>query len=113
MNVMELCKLSVSAPVRPKQIWLPVTLKFMGRDGYILGTAEATASLSNRDGGFGLVFQNDVVVKADQFLGKRIRRGLLTDVKVCFKDLPELSMAALVPGMYPVVLRTDETIRVS
>lgn len=96
-------------------VWEPVTLKFLGAEHYVLGTKSAEICLTGKNGGFGLIFRNaPLKVPSELFLGPRIRAGLLTDIKICFTRpdaaMPELSMAGLVPGLYPRVLREGELV---
>ena len=106
---------ALSKPTIPMR-WINVVLKFVGAESYVLGTKSASLSLTNRSGGFGLMFKDPVVVCADSLLGRQVDQGLLFDVVVCFgkhSDMPDLSLAELTGGVYPLVLRMGEKVKVT
>ena len=110
-----LCGISNVVRPKPPLRWLPVTLKFLGAENYVLGTKHAELSLTTKQGGFGIMFKEDVAMPDAWLLGDKAKHGLLSDVVIDFEastTLPRLSLAALCPGMYPRVLRNGGTIHV-
>ena len=96
--------------------WLNVRLKFIGGGNYLLGTEPAEVCLDGRNGGFCLMFKRPVTISADYFLGESIDSGVLHDVRLEFPKehaMPELSLAALMPGVYPqhLVRGTDIVVK--
>jgi len=114
--LLQLCGLDNMPKRRKRQKWCEVTLKFIGVESYVLGAKRAVLSLTGSDGGFGLRFKETLVIQADSLLGNRIKHGLLTDVRIDFgkdSDMPELSLAQLIGGRYPIVLRAGDYVQVS
>jgi hypothetical protein len=95
--------------------WQKVTLKFVGAECYVLGTKNTDLSLRSSDGGFGLTFRNNLAIPAESLLGTKCQQALLHDVLIVFgmDGMPELSLASLMPGVYPLVLRKGELVRIS
>lgn len=99
-----------------KESWLKARLKFIGEESYILGTKSCEVSLTGTDGGFCLRFKEPVVFMADQLLGNQAQQGRLMDSVIEFPDdstLPELSLASLTQGLYPIVLRKQGKVTIS
>ncbi len=90
-------------------------LSFMGAQNYVLGTKLVDLTLRTGTDGFHMSFAAGLEVKAEQFLGNKIRQTTVHDVLVEFPDMPMpgLSMAKLHPGIYPRVLRDQDTLRVA
>lgn len=111
----KLCGIANVVRPKPALRWLPVTLKFLGAENYVLGTKHAELSLTNKVGGFGIMFKEDIAMPDAWLLGKHNAKGLLVDVAIHFEagtTLPCLSLASLCPGRYPRVLRIGGTIHV-
>ena len=109
------CGLSLK-PVKREPRWVNVTLHFVGGGDYILASRITEAKLETRNGGFGLDFRHRIGVPTEALLGKKVRTGTLYDVRVVFDAehaLPELSLASLIPGRYPRVLRAGEVVRLN
>ncbi len=112
----QLCGIDEIKPRRSATEWLEVTLKFIGGESYVLGTKRAELSLKGSDGGFGLRFKDHLALPAEALLGKSIKEGYLTDIRIVFpkgSGVPELSLASMTQGVYPFVLRTGEMVRIS
>ena len=110
-ELIQMCGID-TAPQRPTpEVWVPVTLVFHGAEHYVLHAERAEVCLQGRDGGFGLRFRGaPLVFPMERMLGPSVRSGLLTDIRIRFSDrhlMPELSLAGLIPNMYPMVLRED------
>ena len=115
MDLISLCGLKSLPPNPPTQKWLAATLKFLGPERYVLSTKPCEISLSYNARGFALVFNGAQQVHADMLFGRHTKQVWLLDVEIHFDDsnMPVFSMACMMPGRYPRVLRRGETVEVS
>ena len=96
-------------PKPPRLPWVPAQLQFIGADGYVLGTKRVEVRIAPGREGICLTTKGRMSLKASTLLGNKIKQGKLYDVMVVTESVT-MSLAKLCPGMYPLVLRTDETV---
>jgi len=115
MDLINLCGLKSLPPNPPTQKWLTASLKFLGPERYVLSTKPCELSLKYSDRGFGMVFNGVQQVHADTLFGKYAKQITLVDVEIHFEsgNMPVFSLASMIPGMYPRVLRRGDTVDVS
>jgi hypothetical protein len=103
-----LCGLVPFPKPRP-QPWVQAQLQFIGAEGYVLGTKRIEVRIAPGREGICLTTKGRMSLNASTLLGSKIKVGKLYDVMVV-TDSVTMSLAKLCPGMYPVVLRTDNTV---
>ena len=108
----QLCGIATT-PLVPKEQWLSAELKFIGGDGYVIGTKHSEVRLKSERSGFCMVTNGEWRIKSTALLGKKVRHGKLYDVEVVVEGLLTLSLANLCPGRYPVVLRNDDVVQLN
>ncbi len=105
----KLCGLSdIKRPER-KPNWSPVELRFIGADGYVLRIEHIEAEFRPSGEGLQLSTKDKLVYPAAKLLGTKCKVAKLYDVEVV-TDLLTLSLASLMPEMYPMVLRIDDQV---
>jgi hypothetical protein len=108
----QLCGIADTPPV-PREEWLSAELKFIGGDGYALGTRHTQVKLKSNAEGFCLATNGEWSIAGSSLLGSKVRHGRLYDVEVLVEGLVTLSLANLCPGRYPIVLRNEEVVRLN
>ena len=113
-DLLQRCGLKPLLPFPSPTIWLRATLNFIGPQHYVLSTKHCDICLHTREQGFGLMFRNPVQIAATALLGKHNLSACLYDVEIHFQgNMPVFSLASMMPGRYPCVLRRGEVLDVS
>ena len=85
---------------------------FIGGQGYILNSFEATVRIRCFEGGFRIEFREPLQVPAEALLGNKAPWAYVTDTRVKTGG-HELSLATLYPEWYPKKIRRGEVIGVT
>jgi hypothetical protein len=104
-----LCGIDAVITKAKKPKWVSAQLRFLGAERYVLGVKTVEVSVVQKDAGISLMFRHPLTIEASSLLGKRKRSGLLIDVDVVMGDVT-MRLASMNKGMYPIVLRNDETV---
>jgi len=105
-----LCGIADLPPQRTGLDWVNAKLRFLGADGYVLGTKCVEVCLRQRNGGFSLSFKEALDLPANVLMGAKSIQGTLYDVEVVMQHGLVLSMAKLCEGRYPMILRNGEMV---
>lgn len=106
-----LCGLTDLSRPKRKPNWTPVELRFIGADGYLLRVEHIQAEFRGKGDGLALTTKHKLVYPAAKLMGKKCKVAKLYDVLVV-TDLLTLSLASLMPEMYPMVLRIDDEVTI-
>ncbi len=105
----KLCGLTNLRQSQPPTKWDQAELRFIGADGYVLRTECIEAKILQNKAGIELATRSKMVYPADKLLGTKVKVGTLYDVEVVMGVLT-LSLASMMPDMYPKVLRKDQEV---
>lgn len=110
MENMNLDFLKKSKPALGPQYQAAI-VEFIGGQGYTLNEFDATIRLRCESGGFRIEFREPLDVPTECLLGRHVRTGYLTDIKV-YSGGHVFSLATLYPGHWPQKLRRGEVVSV-
>ena len=87
--------------------WDKAELRYIGADGYVLRTEFIDAQFIQNKKGIELNTKHRMMAHTNKLLGAKCKVGMLYDVIVVIGALT-LSLASIMPDMYPKVLRKDQ-----
>lgn len=97
---------------KPVEEWADIEIRLIGAENYVLGSKQAEARLVAASGGFKIHFKDRVKIKAEELMGPKIRKCVLFDVELHFKDVV-LLLSQITKTVYPQTLREGDYVRLS
>lgn len=104
-----LCGINTAITNSRKTNWVSAQLRFLGAERYVLGVKTVEVCVLHTSLGISLKFKKPLAIESAQLLGIQRKPGLLVDVDVVIGAVT-MRLASMNVGMYPIVLRNDETV---
>ena len=107
MGILEQLGVQIKVPAPAK--WQTAKLRFLGAEGYVLGTRSIEMKLLTQGKGVCIEVKKKLELDCNLLLGAKCEEAPLVDVQLVIKPIT-LSLASLTEGLYPITMRRGETV---